>query len=171
MLPNWRCAAARASSGAIPRSRFSSIMNRRWASISSSSSLARLRLFPSARSIFDTHRRMALSLRRQNLRHRDRESLPFRRCPEKFLPPSRRETVIPRAASVGRRLPLSGDPFPLEKTLERRVQRAVIDEKFVVRLLLQKLRNPVGVIGLELQALEDQHLEGSLKQSKLLVIQ
>jgi hypothetical protein len=85
-----RRAAARASSGAIPLSRFLSIRNLTWASISCASSVPRFRLLPSPHSIFDHHRCISSSLRCQNFRHSYGESLPLRGCPDQLLAPYRR---------------------------------------------------------------------------------
>jgi len=53
--------------------------------------------------------------------------------------------------------------------LECRVQGAVVDEKLAVRLLLEKLRDSIGVVRLQLEASEDQYFKSSLKQFQSVV--
>ena len=55
-------------------------------------------------------------------------------------------------------------PSPLEQPLQRRVQRAVIDQKLIVGLLLEKPRNPICVIRSGLQTPKYYYLKGALQQ-------
>ena len=59
---------------------------------------------------------------------------------------------------------MRNNPAALQQALQRRVERTIVDEEFVFRLLLEELRYAVGVVGRALQAAENQDLERALKE-------
>src|SRR5262249_34493680 len=89
---------------------------------------------------------------------------PRRRRGHELGASERGQPVIFRAPSIRRCLPLSGNPPPLEQSLQGGVQGAVIHEKFIIGLLLEKPRNPICVIRSRLEALKDQHFERPLQE-------
>ena len=96
--------------------------------------------------------------------HRFDKPQPPRRCRNQLRAAQGREPVVFSAPAVRRCLPLGRDPAPLKEPLQGRVERAVIDKKLIIGLLLEEPRNSVSVIGGRLQAPEYQHLERSLEQ-------
>ena len=54
--------------------------------------------------------------------------------------------------------------MPLKQTLERRVERTIIHNEFVFRLLLEELRDAVGVVWSALQAAKNQDFERALQE-------
>jgi len=54
--------------------------------------------------------------------------------------------------------------------LDSWVQRPIVYEKLVFGLLLEKLRDSVGVIRLEFEAAKDQDLKSPLKKSEPFVV-
>lgn len=54
--------------------------------------------------------------------------------------------------------------------MEGGVERTVIDEKLAIRLLLQELRDPIGVVGLQLQAAQDENFQRPLEEIEPLVL-
>ena len=59
---------------------------------------------------------------------------------------------------------MRGDPAPLQQSLQRRIKRAIVDEKFVFGLVLEELRDAVRVIRGGLQAAKDEDFECALKE-------
>ena len=76
----------------------------------------------------------------------------------------RREAVIAGAASVGRGLPLAGDPFALEQALQRGIEGAVIDDELVAGLLFEKLRDAVSMIRSSPQAAQNEDFQRTLQE-------
>ena len=56
----------------------------------------------------------------------------------------------------------------MQQPLERGVQGTIIDQKFVIGLLFEVLRNSVGVVRSALQATEDENFEGALQEFQAL---
>src|SRR5262249_14055767 len=109
-----------------------------------------------------------LPLRGQNPAHGLDEPLPPRGGRHQLLTAQRRKPVILRATGIRRGLPLAGNPSSLEQALQRGIERTVVDQKLIVRLLLQKLADAVGVIRPQLQAAQDQDLERALQEFQAL---
>ena len=59
---------------------------------------------------------------------------------------------------------MRNNPAALQQALQRLVERTIVDEEFVFRLLLEELRYAVGVVGRALQAAKNQDLERALKE-------
>lgn len=74
------------------------------------------------------------------------------------------KAVILGPARIGRRFPSGGNPSALQQSLQSRVKRSVVDQKLTLGLLLEKLRNSVGVVRPGLQAPQDQDLQSSLQE-------
>ena len=89
---------------------------------------------------------------------------------KQLLASGQRQAVVAGAAPVRRSLPLCRNQFALKKTLQCRVERAIVDQKLALGLLLQELGDTVGVVGLEFKAPENQHFESSLKQFEPVVL-
>lgn len=104
------------------------------------------------------------AFRGQDTPHGVHKSPPFRRRYDQLLFPERREAIVAGAAGVGRGLPLRRDPAALQQSLEGGIERAVVDQELGVGLLLEELRDAVGVIGAELQAAQNQNFEGALEE-------
>jgi hypothetical protein len=65
---------------------------------------------------------------------------------------------------------LGGNPSALKQALDSWVQRPIVYKKLVFGLLLEKLRDSVGVIRLEFEAAKDQDLKSPLKESEPFVV-
>lgn len=59
---------------------------------------------------------------------------------------------------------MRADPTLLQQPLEGRIQRAIINQEFILGLMLEKLRNPVSVVWSQLQAAQDQNFERALQK-------
>src|SRR5215468_7561278 len=105
-----------------------------------------------------------LALRSQNAAHGLDEPLPLRCGRHQLLASERRKPVILSATGIRRGLPLAGNPSPLEQALQRGIERTVVHQKLIIRLLLQKLADAVGVVRPQLQAAQDQDFERALQE-------
>ena len=103
-------------------------------------------------------------LRGQDAPHGFNEAQPSRFCGDQLRAAQSRQAVILGAASVGGFFPLRRNPAPLQQALERGVKRAIVHEKLVFGLALEKLRNAVGVIRCNLQAAKNEHFKRALEQ-------
>src|SRR6185312_6693184 len=65
-------------------------------------------------------------------------------------------------------LPLGGDPTAALEAVERRVQRAMLDDQHFARGVLDVLGDAVAVRGAEQQRLEDEHVERALEELELI---
>src|SRR5262249_14035959 len=81
----------------------------------------------------------------------------------------RRDLVILRAASFGRFAPGAGDVAILFEPMERREQRAGLDEERAARNLLDTIGHADAVSRLERESFEDEQIERPLHQFGLLL--
>ena len=103
-------------------------------------------------------------LRGQNAPHSFDEAQPSRFRGNELRAAQSRQAVILGAASVEGFFPLRRNPAPLQQALQRGVKRAIVHEKLVFGLALEKLRNAVGVIRCNLQAAKNEHFKRALEQ-------
>src|ERR1700733_8744390 len=81
-----------------------------------------------------------------------------------LAPPSRSQTVELRLAFVVRFPPLAGDPTLMFQSIERWIQRALLDLQLFARDLLNAQQNPVAVQRAKRDRFEDQHVQCALQQ-------
>src|SRR5206468_10445920 len=79
----------------------------------------------------------------------------------------RREAVVPRAAVILGCAPERSDPPAILETVERRIQRPVLDLQHLVGSLLDGVRDRVPVRGAEGQGFQDQQVERPLEHFAL----
>src|SRR5689334_21562409 len=75
-----------------------------------------------------------------------------------------REAVEPGAASLIREAPLGLHESPLLETIERGIERALIDLEHVARELPNALRDPPAVERCEEEALQNEQVESALQK-------
>ena len=78
--------------------------------------------------------------------------------------PSTRQAVILRALLVFGELPFRVEPSLFLETMERRIQRAVIDIQHVVRRRADRHLDAVAVLRPPLQRAKDEQVEGALQK-------
>src|SRR5688572_26561341 len=98
----------------------------------------------------------------QNQIYAPRQLLPLRALSRQLPPPHSRERVIPSLAVVLRLAPLRCDPPARHQTVQRRIQRSLIDAQQSVRVPLDQLRDAPAMHRPELQHLQHDHLERTL---------
>src|SRR5437762_5888219 len=185
--PNSRRAAARAACGAIPRATFSSTMCSRCSRISSARSAstasdrinARVRMRSICSNRIDPRTRTPNSdpatrtLNPEPDRHsrrsddqRDRRGEPLPRCGFllELFPSGFRQRVELRASLVFGDAPLRGDPTLVLETLERGIERSLLDQQHVVGELSNPPRDGPPVQRLEHERLEDEQIERALDE-------
>ncbi len=79
------------------------------------------------------------------------------------------EPVIFGFAVVFRLAPFTGDPALMFQTIERGVQRALLDFQAIFGNLLDAQQNAVAVQGPKGNGLQDQHVQRALQNVQLLV--
>ncbi len=80
-----------------------------------------------------------------------------------------RQHVVTRTPVVFAHAPGGADPFLGFQTLERRVERTVVDEKHVVGRLPDGAGNALPVLFTEQERPKDQDVEGTLEQGDTIV--
>src|SRR5215208_2733869 len=95
--------------------------------------------------------------------HGTGRALPFLDLGLELPPALARDRVVPRAPVVLARAPLGANPSAPQHSLERWIERTLVDVEDVARDLTQLERQPPSMHGLTRQQRERQHLEGALE--------
>src|SRR5258708_166616 len=103
-------------------------------------------------------------VRVQDQRDGSREALPLAGLLHETLAAGGGQGVEARLAVVRGHAPLARDPSPLFQSLQRRVQRAVFDEQFLLRRSLDGQRDALSVLRSEDQGAKDQQVQRPLQQ-------
>src|SRR5258708_28474050 len=157
-----RCASSTGTPARINSSASSSTCCRISASISASMS---------GRRKSDRRSRLRLRLvstgtsgRGEDARHGTREQTPLFLFGAILLPSGRREAVHLHLPSFRRRPPLGVDPAAIFQSVQRRIERALVDRQHLVGELPNPLRDPPAVYRPEEQALQNEQIETALEQ-------
>src|ERR1044071_131732 len=169
MLPHRSRAARRAAAGCIPRAMFASVSRSTWKRISSARSASTCALRKSARTSariwWTTRMRRFGGLRRS---HDERDG-----CREPFpigaflleSPAAGCCELVESSAPVGLGdPPLGRDPAPALESLERRIERPLVDLEHVVGQELDALRDGPAVELLAGNGAHDEQVEGALDE-------
>jgi hypothetical protein len=90
------------------------------------------------------------------------EAIPFEMLGGKLFAPRRREPVEARAAIVGGSAPLGDHPAFLEETLERGIERTVLDFEGLAGGLLNEFGDAVAMHRSPAEGAENDEVEGAL---------
>ena len=154
-------ARRRASSGGIPRSTLSCVSRSMWSRMSSSSpSSARLPPFIGSLLCGGT----------ENPRDGVGQRVPLVGFDIQLPAAFGRQSVELGAAVVLRGSALERDPATLDQAVQRRIQRALLDEQHIVRSLLNRLRDGVSVRRAQAQGAKNQEIERALEERDRLSI-
>src|ERR1039458_2910997 len=171
--PNSRRAARPASVAPNPRARFFSASIARWKLSSSSSSLSTRRRETSARSrIARSFQPMSclVSCLFQHPPDRHRQPRPRFRLHAELLAPRCRQFVKPRAPPHLRSAPFRRDPPLVLQTVQRRIERSLVDPQHIPRNLLDGLGDGPPVLRPGLRSEENQQIERALQQVEFHVV-
>src|SRR5207248_8279497 len=80
------------------------------------------------------------------------------------------ERIEARLAVVDRYAPLAGDPAALLETLQRGIERSVLDEELLVGGLLDGVRDALAVLRPPDEGAEDQQIQRALQQLELFLV-
>src|SRR5262249_17822228 len=100
----------------------------------------------------------------EHARDRAGKTLPLAGFPDELLPARSGEGVEARAPIVLGCAPLPRNPPASLEALQRRVERAVLDQQFIFGGLLDRAHDRVAVLRLEDQRPQNQQIEGSLQE-------
>ena len=107
--------------------------------------------------------------RPENARDGGGQAAPLRGLSDQPLAAGFRQLIEPRLAIGVRGAPFGPDPFPRFEALQRRIERAVIDDQRLRRLILDGAGNALAMLRTVDQRLEDEHVERALQQRRALV--
>src|SRR5580704_5297587 len=165
-LPNWRRAAARASSAVMPDANCSSCRNSKCRRTSSSRSASNCRRCISmVRRLASSSSQFITELLSDSLDHtRDRadDAFELRHLDGQLFAACCSQFVVTGAAVASRRAPLRGHPSLDEHPLQRGVQRSFFDLQNVIGYLLNGIGNliPMHFAGAR-QRSQNEQIEGS----------
>src|SRR5467141_1822356 len=168
-LPSARSAAARASSAVKPLSRCSSASSSRClrSSRSRSSVMSHLRTLALSHLAPRTSHLAPSRLYRNchDTRDGSGDSVPVRLLGGELFPAGDRQSVVlALALLIAERFPFGAHPSLALETMQRRVQRAVLQTQNVVGGPLNVLRDLVAVRRAEEERAQDQHVERPLQE-------